>query len=192
MTERRVSIWELIEQFRKSKSYTSVLVEVYVASYAGIHLGSYVEESDDEFLKDLHDLLTSDTTFEKKKVKSFLENNSLDKIRSAFELFLAEEIEPIGFIDAFLELKNCDTYFASQLLGFATRGSYITYHDSIFDAMTELFPDFEGKVGSVNDGVSYWYFQMACDAIIQTYRFTSVQELHWFLWHGKRTNWKFA
>jgi len=192
MTEGRTSIWELIEQYRKSETYTVVLNEAYLARYAGIHLGSFLEESDDEFLEDLRDLLIGGTTVGEKKVKSFLENNSVDKIRSAFELFLAEETEPIGFIDAFLELKNCDLYFASQLLGFASEGSYITYHDSVYDGMIELFPDFEGNPERVKDGVSYMYFQMACDVIIQTYRFTSVQELHWFLWHGKRTNWKFA
>ncbi|MFW9959290.1 MAG: hypothetical protein ACFFCT_14575 [Candidatus Odinarchaeota archaeon] len=191
MTEARTNIWELIELYRKSKFYTVVLNEAYLARYAGIHLGSYVEESDDEFLEDLRELLTNDTTLGEKKVKSFLENNSVDKIRSAFELFLAEEIEPIGFIDTFLKLKNCDLYFASQLLGFASEGFYITCNDVIYKAMIELFPDFEGNPSPVKDGVSYMYFQMACDVIMQTYRFTSVQELHWFLWHGNRTDWKF-
>jgi hypothetical protein len=74
----------------------------------------------------------------------------------------------------------------------ATEGDYIIYHNTVYEALMELVPIFEGQLEPVTDGVSYIYFQMACDVIIQTCKFTSVQKLHEFLWHGKRTNWKFV
>ena len=77
------------------------------------------------------------------------------------------------------------------MLSFATEGDYIVYHDSIYDALVELIPGIEDEIERVTDGVSYMYFQMACDVLIQSYRFTSVQELHEFLWHGKDTGWTF-
>jgi hypothetical protein len=81
---------------------------------------------------------------------------------------------------------------ASYMLSLATDGDYIIYHGTIYDALMDLFPIFEGQLESVTDGVSYMYFQLTCDVIIQTYKFISIQELHEFLCHGKDTEWKFA
>ena len=73
----------------------------------------------------------------------------------------------------------------------ATGVNYIIYHNTLYDALLKLFPIFEEQSEPVSDGISYIYFQMACDVIIQTYRFISIQKLHEFLWHGKDTYWKF-
>ena len=188
----RTTIWELIELFRKSKFYAAVINSAYLAKYAGIHLGSYIDEPDDEFLKDSSNFLVDNTTLGKKKVEAVFENNSADTIKSAFELILEEEIEPIEFLDTFLELENCNLHFASYLLNLASEGLYVIYEESIYKAMIDLLPDFKENPKPATDGVTYMYFQMACDAIIETFRFTSVHELFWFLWHGQRTTWKFA
>ena len=80
---------------------------------------------------------------------------------------------------------------ASHMLSLATDADYIIYHSTIYDALMDLFPIFEGQLASVTDGVSYMCFQLAYDVIIQTYKFISIQELHEFLWHGKDTEWTF-
>ncbi|MFX1262671.1 MAG: hypothetical protein ACFFAZ_11325 [Promethearchaeota archaeon] len=115
----------------------------------------------------------------------------MEKLKEAFKLFLAEDIEPIGFIDMFLELEECGILIASHLLSYASGGEYIIYHRTIHEAIMELFPILESDPEPVTDGVSYMYFQMACDAIIESYTFTSVQEVYEFLWHGKDTEWTF-
>jgi len=121
-----------------------------------------------------------------------LENNSIEALRDAFSLFLNEDIEPIDFINKFLELENCGIFIASHMLSLATDGAYIIYHNTLYEALMELFPILAGDPEPATDGVSYMYVQMACDVIIQSYKFTSIQELHEFLWHGKETKWKFA
>ncbi|MHA2067330.1 MAG: hypothetical protein ACXABY_23425 [Candidatus Thorarchaeota archaeon] len=69
---------------------------------------------------------------------------------------------------------------------------YIIYHNTFYEALIELLPILEDNSKPVTDGVSYMYFQMACDVTIQSYNFISVQELHEFLWHGRNTEWRFA
>jgi len=192
MSHESEQIWEYFDIFRKSQYFQEVLGQMYLAKWGGIHIQSYLEEEDDEFLEDLQDLLVNNTMLVPKTIEPFLQSNSAEKIRERFELFLSENIEPIDFIDKFLELKQCGVFIASHMLSLATDGEYIIYHNTLYEALMELFPIFEGQLEPVTDGVSYMYFQMACDAIIQTYRFTSVQELHEFLWHGKDTNWRFA
>ena len=136
--------------------------------------------------------LVNNSMLASRTVLPFLEGNPIDKLKEAFQLFLAEDVEPIGFIDKFLELKECGMFIASHLLSYATGGEYIIYHNTIYEAMQELFPILEGDPEPVTDGISYMYFQMACDVVMQSYNFTSVQELHEFLWHGKDTKWKFV
>ena len=69
--------------------------------------------------------------------------------------------------------------------------NYDIYYKILYEALMELFLILEGDPEPATEEISYIYFQMACDAIIQTYRFKSIQELYEFLWHGKETNWKF-
>ena len=185
-------IWGYIETFRKSKYFQEVIGEAYVAKWAGIHIGTYIEMPDDEFIQEIGDFLVNNTMLSPRTVAPFIENNSVDNLREAFKLFLVEEIEPIGFIDTFLELDQCGIFIATHLLSYAAVGEYIIYHDTIYDALQELFPILENDPEPVTDGVSYMYFQMACDVIMQSYHFTSVQELHEFLWHGKDTEWTFV
>jgi hypothetical protein len=192
MTNESGQVWEYIDRFRKSQYFQEVLGQGYLAKWGGIHIQSYLEEDDDEFLVGIQDLLTNNTMLAPKTVEPFLQNNSANSIRERFELFLSKDIEPIDFIDKFLELKRCGVFIASHMLSLATDGDYIIYHSTLYEALMELFPIFEGQLEPVTDGVSYMYFQMACDVIIQTYRFTSIQELHEVLWHGKETNWEFA
>jgi len=191
MSQEGKQIWEYIDRFRKSQYFQEVLGQGFLAKWGGIHIQSYMEEEDDEFLEDLQDLLVNNTMLAPKTVDPFLQSNSVDDIRERFELFLNESIEPIDFIDKFLELKQCGIFIASHMLSLATDGDFIIYHSTLYEALSELFPIFEGQLEPATDGVSYMYFQMACDVIIQAYRFTSVQELHEFLWHGKDTKWKF-
>jgi len=191
MSHEPDQIWKYIDRFRKSQYFQEVIGEAYLAKWGGILVQSFLEENDDEFLEDIQDLLTNNTILAPKTAEPFLQNNSVDDIRERFELFLKEDIEPIEFIDKFLELKQCGIFIASHMLSLATDGDYIIYHSTIYDALMELFPIFNGQLEHVTDGVSYMYFQMACDVIIQSYKFTSVQELHEFLWHGKETDWTF-
>jgi hypothetical protein len=77
------------------------------------------------------------------------------------------------------------------MLSLASEGQYIIYHETAYEALQQLFPILEDDPEPATDGVSYMYFQMACDVVMMSYRSTSVQELHEFLWHGKDTDWKF-
>jgi len=62
----------------------------------------------------------------------------------------------------------------------------------VFFFLTSDLPIFKEQLEPATDGVSYMYFQLACDVVIQSYNFSSVHELHEFLWHGKDTGWKFV
>ena len=191
MSHESNQIWDYIERFRKSNYFQEVLGQGFLVRCGGILIQSYLEEEDDELLEDIRELLVNNTMLAPETVEPFLRNNPVDQIRERYEQFLSENIEPIDFIDKFLELKQCGVFIASHMLSLATDGDYIIYHSTIYDALMELFPIFEGQLESVTDGVSYMYFQMACDVIIQTYKFSSIQELHEFLWHGKDTEWTF-
>lgn len=184
-------IWSYIDTFRESKYFQEVIGQGYLVKWAGIHIEAYLEQEDDEFLENMRELLGNKTMLTLETVEPLLENNSVEDLRNAFSLFLSENIEPIEFIDKFLELENCGVYFASHMLSLATNGDYIIYHKTMYEALIELFPILAGDLEPAGDGVSYMLVQMACDVIIQSYKFTSVQELHEFLWHGKETNWEF-
>ncbi len=176
---------------KNSDIFHDVIEQGYLTRWGGIHIQAFLEESDEEFLEDIRNLLVSNTMLASRTVGPFLQSNSVDKLRGTFELFLNENIEPTDFIDKFLELEQCGLFIASHMLSLATEGDYIIYHKTVYEALLELFPILERQLEPVTDGVSYGYFQMVCDVIIQTYKFTSVQELHEFLWHGKDTKWKF-
>jgi len=184
-------VWEYIDTFRKSKYFQEVIGQGYLVRWAGIHIGAYLEQEDEEFIENIKELLGNNTMLTLETVEPFLESNSVDDLRDAFSLFLKEDIEPIEFIDRFLKLEKCSIYLASHILSLATDGDYIIYHNAMYEALMELFPILNGDPEPATDGVSYMYVQMACDVIIQSYKFTSIQELHEFLWHGKETNWKF-
>jgi hypothetical protein len=191
MTNDNEPIWGYIETFRKSEYFQEVIGEGYLARWAGIYIGAFLEQSDEEFLDGIREFLVDNTMLGSRTVLPFLENNSVEELRDAIKLFLNENIEPIGFIDKFLELKQCGLFIASHMLSLASEGAYIIYHNTMYEALMKLFPILEGDLEPATDGVSYMYFQMACYVVMESYRFTSVQELHEFLWHGKDTDWKF-
>jgi hypothetical protein len=184
-------IWKYIDKFRKSKYLQEVIGQGYLARWGGTYIEALLEQSDEEFLENVQDLLVNNTMLAPRTVEPFLQNNSAEDLRTTFNLFLKEDIVPIEFIDKFLELEQCGLFIASHMLSLASGGEYIIYHKALYEALIELFPILEGDPEPATDGASYIYFQMACDVIIQSYRFTSVQELHEFLWHGKDTDWKF-
>jgi len=183
-------IWEYIERFRKSRYFQEVLGQRYLTKWGGLAIQAFVDQ-EDEFLENIRNLLVNRTMLAPRTVDPFLKSNSVDDIRERCGLFQSEEIEPTDFIDKFLELEQCGLFIASHMLSLATEGDYIIYHDNLYKALMELFPLFEGQLEPATDGLSYVYFQKACDVIIQTYKFSSVQELHEFLWHGKDTKWKY-
>ncbi len=191
MTKEIEPVWGYIETFRKSTYFQEVIGQGYLARWAGIHIGAFLELPDEEFKEEVGEFLVNNTMLASRTVLPFIESNSVEDLKDAFKLILVEDIEPIGFIDKFLELEQCGIFIASHILSLGGEGAYIIYHDTIYEALIELFPILEGDPEPVSDGVSYMYFQMACDVVMQSYRFTSVQELHEFLWHGKDTKWEF-
>lgn len=185
-------VWKYLDVFRKSWYFQQVLDEGYIAKWGGYFIQGILDDSDEEFIEGLGEFLINQTMIQSRTVQPFLKKNSVKEIRDAFTLFSEEEIEPVEFVDKFLELDQCGIFIASHLLSFASEGAYIIYHEKLYEALIELFPILEESIDPVTDGVSYMLFQMACDVIMRTYHFTSCQELHEFLWHGKDTDWKFT
>ena len=74
---------------------------------------------------------------------------------------------------------------------FATLSSLLKHVLTPYKAMIELSPILEGNPEPAEDRDSHMYTQMTSDAIIQSYQFTSVQEIHEFLCHGKDTDCEF-
>ena len=184
-------IWGYIDIFRKSHFFGDVISQSYRARWVGIHLGSGIDETADEFLGSIEDTLVTESMLQSSTIKPLLQNNDGEKLRAAFKLLNQAEVEPIGLIDSFLELKHCGIFLASHMLSYATGGAYPIYHDTIYDALIELLPDVRWQVKRVTDGASYWYFHMFIRTFIEVFKFTSVQEVYEFLWHGKGTNWTF-
>ena len=168
-----------------------MISQSYLARWVGIRLGAFSDESDEEFIRAIGGTLIEETALDSERVLSFISNNKVSDLKEVFRQLNERDVEPIGFIDSLLAMKECGINLASHLLSFATDGVHIIYHDDIYDSLIELLPDFKEEVYKVTDGVSYMYFQMFCWTLIETLGFTSVQEVHSFLWHGKNTNWTF-
>ena len=77
------------------------------------------------------------------------------------------------------------------MLALATWGDYILFEETLLDGLKEFTPTIAENLKPVKGLDTHFDFMSACRVIAEAYRFTSLAELHDFLWNGEDTGWSF-
>ncbi|MFW9908546.1 MAG: hypothetical protein ACFFEF_08215 [Candidatus Thorarchaeota archaeon] len=185
------SIWEKISRFRHSRFYSDVVDRRYLANLAAIHLDNMCKKDDRGFINNLESFLVDQTALDVKTVKLFLTNNPPKELRLAIQLFKSNETMPAEFLQALLNMKDCDLYLATHLLSYATSGEYIIYNDKLYEALIQLIPEGASLLEKPANNVSYILFHKYCEVLCESFQLSSIEELNQFLLHGYATKWAF-
>jgi len=182
--------WDRIDRFRRS-DFSHVLNQRYLQSWAADYLADLLTKPDDDFVDALREFLVGKTMLTEKTVAPILARNTVEEVREAFSTLLNDDSTVYDALDAVWQLDGAGPYFSTYMLALATAGNYILYEETLLQGMKEFAPTIAENLSPVKDLDTYFGFMSACRVVVEAYRFTSLAELHDFLWHGKDTGWSF-
>jgi len=97
MTKEIEPVWGYLKIFRKSIYFQQVIDEGYVAKLGGLIIEGSLNDSDDEFIEGISEFLVNNTMLQPRTIQPFINSNSVEEIRNACNMFVAEDIEPVEF-----------------------------------------------------------------------------------------------